>query len=201
MTEQQTNYETGEILTAAPQVDPKTQAKLYAKLARVMGKMERIEKRGWNDFHNYEYVEDADVLDAVRQALADEKIAFFASMVDVQQEAIQDDKGKTTIKTRPVFHYTFACGETGATYTCRWVGEANDKQDKGTSKAATLSLKYFLLKDFLMSTGDPTDDPDSDGGTPAPAKRASKPRASGGNGKKPVVEEPMTLFWATGQRT
>jgi|GEM_PF-4547377 len=59
--------------------------------------------------------------------------------------------------------YTLACGDTGATITTRWTGEAADSQDKGINKAATAALKYWLLKTFLISTGD--EDPDA---VPAP---------------------------------
>jgi hypothetical protein len=180
MTEQQTNYETGEILTAAPQVDPKDQAALFAKVAKVMGKLERLPRSGHNDHFNYDFVTDGDVSDAVRAALASENVAFFASMRHTQVDAK---------KTTAYFTYTFADGETGATWSCDWVGEAIDGQDKGTAKAATSALKYFLMKNFVLSSGDPADDTDE--AKPAPAKRASKPKASN-NG----TEEAKAEFFA-----
>jgi len=164
--------------------DPQALAALFSKLARVMGNLSRLPKSGHNSHFNYDFVTDSDVSDAVRNALAVEGVAFFAHMRGVQR----DDK-----KVVAHFTYTFADGETGATWACDWTGEAIDTQDKGTAKAATSALKYFLLKTFILSTGDLSDDADSDGTTP-PAKPARKPTKASGNGKK---ADPMTEFWST----
>ena len=128
------------------------QAQLFAKLARAMGKLERLPKRGHNDHFNYDFVTVADVADAVRKALAEEGVAFFASM-----DGLAQDNHKTTAS----FLFTFADGQTGATWQCRWHGEAIDTQDKGIAKAATSATKYFLLKTLLLSTGDEEDTDDS----------------------------------------
>ncbi|MEE9365481.1 MAG: ERF family protein [Dehalococcoidales bacterium] len=131
------------------------EATLYSKLAGAMANLGRLPKNGYNKHFKYDYVTDGDVADAVRNALSSENIAFFASMEEVSQEG-----DKTTV----VFEFTFACGDTGAAITKKWVGEANDRQDKGMAKAATSALKYFLLKTLVLSTGDEvSDDPDSGG--------------------------------------
>jgi len=173
------DQETGELITH--QADPKAQAALFAKIAKVMGKLGRIEKRGHNAHFNYDFVTDSDVSDAIRTALASENVAFFASM----RRASTD--GKRVVAD---FLYTFADGETGATWDCQWTGEAIDSQDKGTAKAATSALKYFLLKTFILSTGDPADDSDAETAAPAKKQRQQKPT----NGKP---ADPMTLYWAT----
>jgi hypothetical protein len=128
---------------------------LYLKIARVMGSLSRLPKSGWNKHFKYHFVTDADVADAVRERLAAERIAFFASMVN---------HTKTGDHTEAVFEFTFVCADTGETMKCQWAGEAIDKQDKGLSKAATSAEKYFLLKTFMLSTGESTDDPDSSAG-------------------------------------
>ena len=152
MVEKTVNYETGEILATT---DPKAQASLFAKLARATGKLKKVPKTGYNTHFKYDFVTDGDVSDAIRPVLANEGVAFFASM----QSARADGK-KTTVD----MVYTFADGETGATWSCNWTGEAIDSQDKGIAKAATSALKYFLLKTFVLSAGDPGDD--SDNGKP-----------------------------------
>jgi hypothetical protein len=152
------------------------QASLYGKLARAMGKLKRLRKTGKNKFFNYDFVTDADVADAVREVLTEEGIAFFASMVDCTQETIEKAKGGTTFKTVAIFEFTFADGETGATQTCLWRGESLDDQDKGISKAATAAEKYFLLKTFMLSTGDPADDSDSDEDSRAKSDKSERAR-------------------------
>uniref|UniRef100_A0A6H1ZYJ8 Putative Erf family protein n=1 Tax=viral metagenome TaxID=1070528 RepID=A0A6H1ZYJ8_9ZZZZ len=118
---------------------------LYAKMVRVMGRMERLPRRGYNAYFNYDFVTDADVLDAVRCAMAEEGLALFSTMVDVRQS-----EGKTVVW----FEFTFVDDESGETRSVSWVGESLDKQDKGVAKAATAALKSVLLKTFLISTGD-----------------------------------------------
>lgn len=177
MNEKTINYETGEIVEHA---DPKAQASLFAKLAKIMGKLERLPKRGRNAHFGYEFVTDADVSDTVRSLLADAGIAFFANMRDAQYSG---DK----VVAR--FTFTFADSSTGAVWSCDWVGEGQDKQDKGTAKAATSALKYFLLKTFILSTGDPADDSDNDAPVkpkPAQKKLSAKPARPSGNGTTEV---------------
>jgi len=175
VTEQLIDYETGEIAPTA-QIDPQAQAALFAKLARVMGKLNRLPKSGHNAHFNYDFVTDGDVSDAVRAALASENVAFFASLLRASTD------GKKTVAD---FLFTFADGETGATWPCHWTGEAMDTQDKGTAKAATSALKYFLLKTFVLSAGDPVDDPDADGPAPAPKQAGKKsPAKAGTNGNE-----------------
>lgn len=154
---------------------------LYAKISRIMGKLERLPKTGTNDHFKYAFVTDADVADAVRRELANEGIAFFASMIDAVQE------GK---HTRAEFEFTFVCSDTGETKACKWFGEANDGQDKGLSKAATSAEKYFLLKTFMLSTGDKADDPDSEAG--APEQTQSRKTTSARHTDKSVVHEMQT---------
>jgi hypothetical protein len=79
-------------------------ASLYSKIAKVMGEVGRVEKRGFNDFHKYAYATEADLVEAVREKLS-------------------------------------------AAY-----------------KAMTGALKYFLMKTFLIPTGD---DPEADTGSDA----------------------------------
>lgn len=156
---------------------PADMAKLYGKLARVMGKCKRVKKDGENKYHGYKYATAADVADEVRGYLADENVAFFAEM---GSKTVDDGVWVVT------FYFTFACGDTGASVTRAWASEgaaANSKgrDDKGLNKAATTAEKYFLLKTFILSAGD---EPDSDAETPQPADGKS---ATNGNGKKPPI--------------
>ena len=150
------------------------QVGLYAKMVKVMEKMGRVPKRGHNDHFHYDFVTDADVLDAVRAAMVSEKIALFVSFDGAERQ----DKGVTVGK----FVLTFVDAETGQTHSVNWIGEGQDTQDKGSAKAATSAVKYALLKTFLISTGDDTDDTDANAGNgkpktqpPAPAPRKAVP--------------------------
>lgn len=141
---------------------------LYSKMARVMGKISRLQKDGTNPHFRYEYVTDGAVYDTVRGHLASEGIAIFASMLDVEQHKFSEKQQHTKAR----FEFVLADGETGETMTCTWFAEALDSQDKGINKCATAALKYWLLKTFIIPTGD---DPDGDGAVPQ-RKRAATSR-------------------------
>ena len=149
--------------------------KLFAKMARVMGRLARLPKSGHNPHFNYDFVTDADVSDAVRQALAAENVAFLASMDSI----VQVDK-----KTVATFTFTFGDGDTGETWSCQWQGEAFDAQDKGIAKAATSAVKYFLLKTLVLSAGDEVD---TDAVESAPEKKKS-PKSAAEQAKSQIVK-------------
>jgi len=136
---------------------------LFTKLAKIMGEVSRIPKNGKNTHFNYTFATESDISDAIRTLLSQNNIACFASMVSHDQKAVGN-----TLKTVCTFEFTLACGDTGATHSCLWTGEANDGQDKGYNKAATAAMKYWLLKTFMIPVGE---DPDADG---SPNPKAGK---------------------------
>lgn len=135
-----------------------TERSLVRKLAEVLAEIERVPKRGKNEFHNYDYVTEPDLVDAVRSKLAKRRVFVFSSVEELTREG-----SLTTAKVR----YTFADGESGETFDVVYYGQGDDKGDKGAYKAYTGALKYFLMKNFLVATGD---DPEADTETD---KRAS----------------------------
>jgi len=150
-----------------------SRATLYAKLARVMGEIGELEKRGYNENFRYQFIRDADVANALRPLLAREGVAILVGMEKVQQEPITSGSGATGYHTVAHLNITFADSETGATVTVPWYGEANDYQDKGVNKCATAGLKYALLKTFLIGSDD---DPDA-----VSTSAASVHRGNGGS--------------------
>lgn len=140
-----------------------SKATLYGKMAQIMGKIDRVPKRGKNRQQNYDFVTESDIADAVRKAMAEVNLALLVSMESVERETTISSKGTEGTLTRAVFAFTFACGDTGETHTCRWESEALDYGDKGLNKVATAAEKYFLLKTFILSTGDAAEDSDASG--------------------------------------
>jgi hypothetical protein len=153
-----------------PIVNVGGRAALYSKIAKVMGALERIEKGGHNSFHGYDYATAPDVADAVRRQLSEHGIAHFASIRHFEKEDTgRKTKGGITIwRYFVTFDYTFACSETGESVTWQWVAQAEDESDKGINKAATVGQKHFLLRTFVLSTGDDID-PDGEGVKGKPA--------------------------------
>lgn len=129
---------------------------IFAKIAKIMGKMERIDKSATNDYHKYKYASADAVFDACRKLMAEEKLVIIPHM-----DAVRQSNANTNID----FTFTLGCAETGATLDVQWEGEATDKGDKGINKCATTALKYFLMKLFVIDTGNPDNDADSGGET------------------------------------
>ena len=136
---------------------------LYQRKAAAMKELQSIPKNGYNSYSNYKYATDGDVLDTFRVLLAKYGIGWDVSMTGREWIAEKNrtivfmDISLTNIDDPEDF------------VVLKAIGEANDKTDKGTVKALTSGVKYFLLKTFLASAGNEDDDADS--GQPPPARQ------------------------------
>jgi hypothetical protein len=131
-------------------------SRLIQKLAAVMLSVERVPKRGKNTFHNYDYATEADIVAVVRKELAERHVMLMPAVGAQTREPV-GEKGEQLIILEMVF--TFVDGETGESRSYQWRGAGSDKGDKALYKAMTGAEKYFLLKTFLIPTGD---DPEID---------------------------------------
>ena len=146
-----------------------TASGLITKLAAIMAAIERIPKRGHNDFHHYDYATEADIVSAIRHELASRHVMLLPAITGTSREAVGE---KGSVLTTLTMEFTFVDGETGETITRPWVGAGTDKEDKGAYKAMTGGEKYFLLKTFLIPTGD---DPEHAAAAPATTLPARRP--------------------------
>jgi hypothetical protein len=150
---------------------------LVKKLAKIMAETRWVEKKGRNSFFNYDYARETDILDAVRSKLAENGVFVFTSVEAMEMK----ETGKRTRDGSPVNMVTvrtkhvFRDAETGETAEVFGTGCGEDAGDKAVYKAITGAMKYFISKNFLLSTGDdPEKDSETEKGTfagesPAPA--------------------------------
>lgn len=135
---------------------------LVTKLAEVMAAVERVAKRGHNDFHQYDYATEADIAAAIRGELAARNIMLIPGVDRHEREKVGE---KGTVLTTLGMTFTFLDGDSGEVITRPWLGSGSDKDDKGAYKAMTGGEKTFLLKTFLIPTGnDPERDTDKGSG-------------------------------------
>lgn len=128
---------------------------LAKKLAKVLTQINRVPKNGHNSFHNYKFVTESDLSDAVRAHLGEVGVFIFTDVAEItREEAPPTSKGGKQWLTRVKLTHTFMDGETGETHTVTSYGEGIDGADKGIYKSITGATKYFLYKNFLISTGD-----------------------------------------------
>lgn len=124
---------------------------LVKKLVEIMGEVERIPKRGFNTFHQYAYATEADIAEALRSEMAKRGVLLLPSITGETRHPVGE---KGSVLTVLEMEMEFFDSETGETIKKPWRGYGTDKEDKGGYKAMTGGEKYFLLKSFLMPTGD-----------------------------------------------
>lgn len=164
---------------------------LVSKLAEVMKEVSKIPKNGKNTFHNYKYVMESDLVEAIRDKLADRHIFITSSTKGIETVELSRPTKGGEIVTQKIgvlrVEYTFHDGESGEKLTMEGAGEIDQDGGKGLYKALTGAMKYFLMKQFLVATGDdPEQTPQQKSAPekkPAPAKVA-KPA------EKPVPSTP-----------
>lgn len=186
------------------QFDPKARAQLYKKIAAVTAAVSRIPKNGKNTFHNYKYATESDITDGLRDLLQEHGLAFLPPSVIAweRSETTKKDGNRGDDLTRVQLQFGLACADTGEVFTAMFWGEGQDGGDKGFYKAYTGAVKYFLMKTFLIATGD---DPEQDQRQvqPTQARSASysqdaqptRPAASG-NGAGKASEKQIKMLFA-----
>lgn len=129
---------------------------LPMKMVKIMAAVGNVAKSGRNDFQKYNFIQSDDVIDAVRTEMVKNNVVLFPRMIGYEQTA--ESKGFHAVVH---FEFTLIDADSGETLSGTWYGEASDSGDKGFSKAGTSALKYWLLKTFMISAGEPDADKDS----------------------------------------
>jgi hypothetical protein len=169
---------------SASAVKPKN---LISKMAAITAEMDRIKKRGKNQFHGYEFATESDIADEVRKLCGEHNIYLHCSMVpgSVLYEFWKDAKQKDKVRTTFEGVVTIYDGDSTEKLEAHWPAFSHDSDDKGVNKASTAFAKYAMIRTFHISTGD---DPDShaDGGRDG-AKQTAAPRQSSESDERSVI--------------
>lgn len=126
---------------------------LASKLAEIMAAVSHVPKDGTNEFQHYQYSSETATVAAVRQELATRHVILLPS-IDVQHTEFVGPADKRSIFTTLKMMMTFVDGESGEQFSQPWAGQSLDRGDKGMAKAVTGAVKSFILKSFLLPTGD-----------------------------------------------
>lgn len=151
---------------------------IYQKLLAVMEALPKIEKEGTNDFHHYKYYQELDLVNALKDLLVKEGVFITTSVPS------QVHEGQLTLVG--TVHKFVNVDEPEDFLEVQMVGQGSDSGDKGGYKAITGAMKYLLMKNFLIPSGD---DPENDKGT----KDYSKPNKKGPKLLKPVAKKQETV--------
>lgn len=152
---------------------PAAQKNLVQKLAAISKDIGRVPKNGYNSFHKYKYVLEADLVDHIRPLLADQNIFIVPRATSHYRE-----EDLTVIE----YEYDIIDGDSGDKLTTSAVGYGADRGDKGAYKASTGAFKYCLMRLFAVATGDdPEGDTRTDQRTSSTSSPAAQPRITDSN--------------------
>lgn len=149
------------------------QLNLYQKLAKITGEIGVIAKDGNNQQQKYKYIEYETIAGKFRELFSKYGVVLIPSMVEQERSAITTSRGSSGVSTVCHFEFTVVnADKPDDRFMVKWQGEAADYGDKATNKAATAAVKYYLMRQFnISSKGD--EDPDSQ--TPEVAAKQQKP--------------------------
>lgn len=133
---------------------------LAEKLATIAGKLTYVQKKGRNTAQNYNYVQDADVLEIVKPLFAEAKIITLPRFEVIENATVSTATGKPACRVTLELNLTFKDAETGEELTVTTIGQGIDSQDKAPYKAMTGANKYAFFKTFNIPSGDDPEEED-----------------------------------------
>ena len=160
---------------------------IYEKYYKVMQKIKRVPKNGRNNFHHYDYVTEADLAEMLRGFFIEEGLIVITSVLDMKKTMAQDPE-KEMSTTHVKMEFRIIDIETKEEIKSVFWGEGMDKGDKGLYKAYTGAEKYFLMKNFLIPTGD---DPERE--SPEISQMLPKPKIIK-NTRQPKAQPEQMLY-------
>lgn len=154
---------------------------IYQKLSAIMGDIGVVEKGGKNTEQNYAFIEYAAVAGKLRALFSEYGVLIVPRMPKASEHVREEITTKYGSKGVAILiDFTFEiinADKPDDKFEVTWTGEAADYGDKGTNKAATSALKYYLMRQFNISEkGEDNDEHSIDRGSTetAPAKPTTK---------------------------
>lgn len=153
-----------------------TKMNLHEKMLEAAKELNYLAKTGHNSNQHYDYVEEAEVKRAVRDALYKRGVLVTFGIQNINSTPSTTAKGTVTFLTQVVANIAFIDAEDpGQRIDVAVPGQGMDQGDKGVYKAMTGAIKYALLNNFMIPSGD---DPES---FPEPnEEQAEEPAKKGG---------------------
>lgn len=134
-------------------------AEVHKKLAIVMKECSHIAKNGVNEFHGYNYVTGADVLEKVNQAFTKVGLITTAQATLVDLREVPNTKGSIEKFATVLVEVSVYDIETEECLVFTGLGSGQDAGDKAIMKAQTAAIKYAYMMSLCIATND---DPEAD---------------------------------------
>jgi len=140
---------------------------IHERLHEITCKVDRVEKKGYNDFNKYSYVRAVDVIREVKKLLIQEGVTLTFEELECHNEKIGDN-----IHCYLKVKATFSCVESPSDKKeIVYFSQGTDRLDKAIFKAKTNGLKYLFIQEFLIDSDEVLVDAESD----APHLENNKP--------------------------
>ena len=133
----------------------KSTKNLYQRMLCVMDDIGHIQKKGYNTFHKYKYVTEADIAEKLSSLMVSHRIYMATTVLEKSMQTL-GNQNLVSVKIKVIF---VNVDDTTDKMEAEFYGDGTDKGDKGVYKAITGAVKYALLKTFMISAGD---DPEKD---------------------------------------
>jgi hypothetical protein len=133
------------------------QGKILNKLLDIQSKISAVEKEGYNEHGNYNFISDQQLTPMIKTLLEKHNVKFSPNSVDMIDARV-NPKGNQLVYAVRV-SYSFTDIDSGESYYGTMVGTGGDMTDKGIYKAITGAIKYIFIKHFLIPT---QDDPENE---------------------------------------
>jgi hypothetical protein len=158
--------------------EPADRAKLFGKLVQVNAMIPKLKHTGQFNAGKtkYTYATEADVLEPIAAALAENGLATVPSVVSQHWHDLPGKYGTNRVCTVHA-QLMIGCADTGAHVLAHTYSTAANG-DKASNAAFTTAIKYLLAKLTLVAFGDDADEYTTDGEKAAgPGAGKSKPKA------------------------
>ena len=132
---------------------------VFQKIHAIQNKLPKLKKEGTNSFHKYNYVTEAQFVDAILPLLDQHGLVVIPELAaPPSMQELEGGKILTTIMMK----FKLVNKDDDKDYVQAIIpAQGIDNGDKGVYKAITGAKKYFLANTFMISTGD---DPEKDTG-------------------------------------
>jgi len=134
-----------------PEIKPKG---INAKIAAILGSLGEEKPAGHNKHFSYDYWSSEQVTGLFRSRFTEHGLTLMADVIDYDVKEGKTSKGGHTWLTTVRVYFLVTDVETGEKTGGHGIGQGDDPGDKGSNKAMSGALKYWLLKTFLMGGED-----------------------------------------------
>jgi len=141
-----------------------TKTQIYKSMAKILKEVDFIGKSRTADMgkggkYNFRGIDD--IYNVLHKSFADNQVFIIPEVLETTletQDKAQDSYGNQKYQYSIIVKVRFTCfAEDGSSVSGIGVGHALDTSDKGTNKAQSSALKYFLMQTFLIPTKEDKD--------------------------------------------